>query len=38
MMGNKEFLCDLEEKDLQIHIEKGDDGRYNVTDIGTVTF
>jgi hypothetical protein len=38
MMGNKEFFSDLEEKDLQMHIEMGDDGRYSVTDIGTVTF
>jgi hypothetical protein len=28
----------LEEKDLQMHIEMGDDGRYSMTDIGTVTF
>ena len=26
MMGDKELFNDLEEKDLQIHIEMGDDG------------
>lgn len=38
MMGNKEFFNDLEEKDLQMHIDMGDDGRYIMTDIGTITF
>ena len=38
MTGNKEFFSDLEEKDLQMHIEMGDDSRYNVIDIGTVNF
>jgi hypothetical protein len=28
----------LEEKDLQMHIEMGDDGRYIATGIGTITF
>jgi len=31
MMGNEDFFIDLEEKDLQMHINMGDDGRYNVT-------
>ena len=38
MMGDKELFNDLEEKDLQMHIEMGDDGRYSVTEIGTITF
>jgi len=38
MTGNINFFNDLDEKDLQMHIEMGDDGRYNVTKIGTVTF
>lgn len=38
MMGTKEFFNDMEEKYLQIHIEMGVDGRYNVTGISIVTF
>ena len=38
MIRNKEFFNDLEEKDLHMHIKMGDDGRYNMTDINTVTF
>lgn len=38
MIGCKEFFSDLEEKDLQMHIELGDDRRYNATQIGTITF
>ena len=38
MTGDKKLFSDLEEKDLQMHIEMGDDGRYCVTDIGTITF
>ena len=38
MMGDKELFSDLEEKDLQMHIEMGDDGRYSATGIGTITF
>ena len=38
MTGDKELFSDLEEKDLQMHIEMGDDGRYSATDIGTITF
>jgi len=30
MIDNKEFFSDLEEKDLHMHIEMGDDGRYRV--------
>jgi len=37
MMGNKDLFNDLEEKDLKQNIEFGDDGRYNTTDIGTIT-
>ena len=32
------FFSDLVEKDLQMHVELGNDGRYSVTDIGTITF
>ena len=38
MTGNKEFFSSLEEKDLQMHIEMGDDERYSTTGIGTITF
>lgn len=38
MTGNKELFCDLEEKDLHMHIKMGDDGRYSAIDISTITF
>ena len=38
MTGDKELFSDLEEKDLQIHIEMGDDGKYSAAGIGTITF
>ena len=38
MTGDKELFSDLEEKDLQMHIEMGDNGRYSATGIGTITF
>jgi hypothetical protein len=38
MSGDKEIFNDLEERDLKMHIDMGDDGRYNATDIGTITF
>ena len=38
MTRDKELFSDLEEKDLQMHIEMGNDGRYSVTGIGTITF
>ena len=38
MTGDKELFSDLEEKDLQMHIEMGDDGWYNATGIGTIAF
>jgi hypothetical protein len=38
MTGDKELFSDLEEKDLKMHIEMGDDGRYSTTSIGTITF
>jgi len=38
MIGNKKLFSDLEEKDLQMHIKMGDDGRYSVKEIDTVTF
>jgi len=38
MTGNRDFFSDLEEKDLHIHINMGDDKIYNATEIGIVTF
>jgi hypothetical protein len=38
MTGDKESFIYLEEKDLRMHIEMGDDGKYNATGIGTITF
>jgi hypothetical protein len=38
MMGDKESFIDLEEKDLKMHIEMGNDGKYSATGIGTITF
>ena len=38
MMRNRDLFSELEEKVLQQNIEFGDDGRYNTTDIGKITF
>jgi hypothetical protein len=38
MMGDKESFIDLEEKDLRMHIEMGNDGRYSATGFSTITF
>jgi hypothetical protein len=38
MTGDRESFIDLEEKDLRMHIEMGDNGRYSATGIGTITF
>jgi len=38
MTGDKSLFSALEEKDLKMHIEMGDDGRYSVSVVGTVTF
>ena len=38
MTADKELFSDLEEKDLQMHIEMGNNGRYNATGIGTITY
>ena len=38
MTGDRDLFIDLDEKDLGVHIEMGDDGRYSVTDIGTISF
>lgn len=38
MIGNKELFSNFEEKDLQMLIEMGDDGRYSANNIGIVTF
>jgi hypothetical protein len=38
MMKDKEIFSDLEEKDLKMHIDMGDDGRYSANGIGTISF
>ena len=38
MTSDKELFSELEEKDLKMHIEMGDDGKYSVTGLGTITF
>ena len=38
MTGDVNLFSDLVEKDLQLHVELGDNGQYNVTSIGTITF
>jgi len=38
MTGNTDFFTDLEEKDLEVHIEMGYHGRYNTTTVHAVTF
>ena len=38
MTGDKILFSALEEKDLKMSIEMGDDGRYSVLGMGTVAF
>ena len=38
MTRDKDLFSDLEEKDLQMHIEMGDDGKYSANGIGIITF
>ena len=38
MTGDVNIFSDLVERDLQLHVELGDNGRYNATGIGTITF
>ena len=38
MTKDKYLFTDMDEKDLGVHIEMGDDGRYSATDIGTISF
>ena len=38
MTGDKDLFSDPEEKDLGVHIEMGDDGRYSATGIETISF
>jgi len=38
MMGDRDLFSDLEDKDLGVHIEMGDDGRYSATSIDTISF
>ena len=38
MTGDKNLFSALEEKDLKMRIEMGDDGRYSVSRVGTVAF
>jgi len=38
MARDKELFSHLVEKDLQMHIKMGDNGRYSATRLGTITF
>eukprot|EP00253_Pinus_taeda_P020591 PITA_20591 len=38
MTGDRDLFFDLQDKDLGVHIEMGDDGRYSVISIGTISF
>lgn len=38
MMRNIYFFSDLEDRNLQVKIEMGDDERYSMNGFGTVTF
>ena len=38
MTGDKDLFVDMDEKDLGVHIEMGNDGRYSATGIRTVSF
>eukprot|EP00253_Pinus_taeda_P028069 PITA_28069 len=38
MTRDQELFSDLDEKDLGVHIEMGDDGRYSATSIDTISF
>ena len=38
MTGDKDLFTNLDGKDLGVHIEMGDDGRYSATGIGTISF
>jgi len=38
MTGDKDLFSELEEKSLKMHIEMGDEGKYSVTGVGTITF
>jgi len=38
MTGDKDLFSDLDEKDLGVHIEMGDDGRYSAIGIRTISF
>lgn len=38
MTSDKELFSDLKEKDLHMHMEMGDDRRYNATELVMITF
>eukprot|EP00253_Pinus_taeda_P026654 PITA_26654 len=38
MIEDRDLFTDLNEKDLGVHIEMGDDGRYSATSIGNISF
>ena len=38
MTGEKELFSKMESKDLKMHIEMGDEGKYSVPGVGTITF
>eukprot|EP00253_Pinus_taeda_P028660 PITA_28660 len=38
MTRDRDLFSDVEDKDLGVHIEMGDDGKYSATGIGTISF
>ena len=38
MNGNKEYFNELEEKNMEVHIELGDNGKYTTMGVGVVIF
>ena len=38
MTSDKGLFNELEEKDLKMHIEMGDNSKYSVAGVGTITF
>ena len=38
MTGDKSLFSTLEEKELQMHIDMGNDEKYSVSGVGTVSF
>jgi len=38
MTGDRDLFSDLEDKDLGVHVEMGDDGRYSAMGVDTISF